>query len=185
METKTFTIAVSDWHKVSTNCAQLIFSEAKSYLEYLNMVCDKITARAFSIFTLLMPITSALIVFLVNQIMRSAGKFQFLTLFTVAIISALIVIMFQLGILIRGRGFMSLGHAPKDLCTDKFLGVTMQEDDSLKALLLGAIESYQKKISFNETQNSARIQSLNFCIKEIGLLLVSSALAAIIYFFIA
>jgi hypothetical protein len=62
-----FKIEVANWQSIKIENARHILLEAKDYLRYLPEAADKVTARAFTILTTLLPITSALLIFIVNQ----------------------------------------------------------------------------------------------------------------------
>lgn len=181
METKSFEMPVSDWTKVKIDNALFILNEAKDYLKNLSDISVRITARAFSILTVLIPITSALIAYLVGQSTKGISNIHFIIYYVSFIIIVLIVIMFFLGILINPRGYMPLGRRPVDLCSDEMLGVNLTAQLSIIALVLSEIETCQAKIDFNERQNIERTNLLKRCIKSVAILFALSSAALLTY----
>ncbi|HLP20464.1 MAG TPA: hypothetical protein VK174_09190 [Chitinophagales bacterium] len=181
MESQNFKIPVSDWTEVGIENAKFVLSEAQSYLRYLSDVSGRITARAFSILTVLATITSALIAFVVKQALDSPSTSNFITYYTVAIVIALIMIMFALGKVVMPRLYMPVGRSPVELCNDEMLGVTLEKNLSLVALIMNEIENNQNKIAFNERQNAERQTLLNYCLKVVGVLFALSTVTITIY----
>ena len=169
MTTDKFQIPVSDWTLVGIDNAKFVLLEAQTYAQYLSDVSSRITARAFSILTVLVPITSALIAYVVGQTMKDNPNY-FITYYIVLIVIGLIATMFFLGKTIMPRLFMPLGRKPIEICNDEMLGVTLSKKLSLISIVLNEIENCQQKIDFNELQNTSRNKMLNSCMKAIGIL---------------
>jgi hypothetical protein len=181
MESQNFKIPVSDWTEVGIDNAKFVLAEAQSYVKYLSDVSGRITARAFSILTVLATITSALIAFVVKQAIDSPTTNTFITYYTVAIVIVLIAIMFALGKVVMPRLFMPVGRSPIEISNDELLGVTMEKKLSFVALVMNEIENSQNKIDFNERQNAERQTLLNYCIKAVGVLFALSTVTITIY----
>ncbi len=58
---------IEDWTKIGLENSKFILEEARTYVSYLAEVGDKITSKAFTILTFVIPIESALMAFIVNE----------------------------------------------------------------------------------------------------------------------
>lgn len=182
MKTEKFEIKVDDWKLVGIENAKFVLNEAQAYVTYLSDVSSRITARAFSIIVLFFPIIGLFIAFIVKQSMNMPNSNQFLTFYTIAITIALIVIMYGLGKIVRPRLFKPIGRAPKEICNNELLGVTLEKELSMIAIVFNEIENCQDKIDYNEQQNEERTKNLDFYLKSIGFLFALSTMVTTIYF---
>lgn len=180
MTTEKYKIPVSDWKKVGIDNAKFILTEAQTYAKYVSEESGHITARAFSILTVLIPITSALIAFVVGQTMKGNPNY-FITCYIIAIVTGFIVIMFFLGKLVMPRLSMPLGRIPSNICTDEMLGINHTKELSMIVIVLNEIEDCQQKIEYNEDQNNLRTKKLHMCMKAIGILFAIAIIAIALY----
>jgi hypothetical protein len=167
-----FTIKVPDWTKININNAKFILGEAKDYVKYLNDASDKITNRAFAILAILIPITSALTIFIINEQVKPVDDYKDVCYLLYIVIIGLIAIMFGLSKIVFPRMFMPLGREPKDLCTKSFLGIDIEIKLAELSIILNEIEAAQLKIDYNEKQVSNRTYLLKFLMLSIGVMLI-------------
>lgn len=182
MKTENFKIPVTDWTNVKIENAKFVLAEAKDNLKYLDDQSSRISNRAFSILTVLVPITGALIAFVVGQIMKEAIQSAFIIWYVISIIVCLIAIMFLLGRLVMPRKFMSLGRPPKDICNDDMLGLSLSKELSMVAIVMNEIENCQQKIEYNEIQNDKRTKLLSRSMKSLILVFTLAIVTLIICF---
>lgn len=172
-----FKIQVPDWTKINPANARFILGEAKEYFAYTASESGKITERAFAMLAILVPITSALLAFAVNERLRLAFHDSVLTYLLAAVVVALITLMFGLGTLVFPRRFMAPGREPKELCTDAFLVADYAPADHELALVLSEIEGIQAKIDFNDPQNARRGTWLKWLMRGLGALFIAVVVA--------
>jgi hypothetical protein len=149
MTKNNFKIQVSDWTKINVDNAKFILEEAKDYVKYLSDASDKITNRAFAILAILIPITSALIVFVVNEGIKPVDSYE-------AIYNLLFIAIIAL----------------RDLCIKEFLGIDFDAELAKLSIVLGEIEASQVKIDYNEKQVSDRTKLLKYLMLSIGILFI-------------
>ena len=178
--TPKFQIPVSDWEEVKIENAKFVLTEAQTYAKDLSEASGHITARAFSILTIFIPITSALIAFVVGESMKGNPNY-FITFYIIVIVTSLIVIMFFLGKLVLPRLFMPLGRQPAAICSDEMLGVKLTKELSIIAIVLNEIEDCQQKIEYNECQNNQRIKMLERIMKAGGVLFAIAIITIAVY----
>ncbi len=183
MSPQKFKIEVSDWTKINVDNAKFILEEAKTYVKYLSDTSDKITNRAFAILAILIPLTSALIVFSVNERFKPVigEKVIFYLMFFVII--GLIAVMFGLSTIVFPRMFMPLGREPKQICTAEFLSVNFDIDLAKLSMILNEIENCQSKVDYNKSQNSRRTKQLKIAMLSLGLIFVIATSIIICYLF--
>lgn len=175
MEKKGFEIPVSDWSLVKIENAKFILNEAQNYVKYLSEVSQRITARAFSALTILVPITSALMAFVIREILEHE-KINYVVYYSLVIVITLIYVMYLLGKIVMPRMYMPVGRSPKELCDDNMLGVKDESELSFVALVLNEIEACQVKIDYNEEQNMERKGLLDKSLKIIALIFITSTI---------
>ena len=183
MATENFKIPVTNWTQVKIDNAKFILAEAKENLKFLDDQSSRISNRAFSILTILGPISGALIAFVVGQMMKEPLQTTFFTWYAITIIFCLIAIMLILGRLVMPRKFMSLGRPPKDICNDDMLGISLDKELSLIAIVMNEIENCQQKIEYNEIQNDERTILLRQSMKSLVLIFML-AIATLIFYFV-
>ena len=172
MSDQKFKIEVSDWTKISIDNAKFILEEAKSYVKYLSDASDKITNRAFAILAILIPITSAMLVFVVNEKVKPILSDNVIPYLLLSVIIGLIAIMFCLSKIVFPRMFMPLGREPKQIATDEFLAVNFDVELAKHSIVLNEIENCQSKVDYNKTQNSQRMKQLEYAMLSLGILFV-------------
>ncbi|MBU1759227.1 MAG: hypothetical protein KKB19_00100, partial [Bacteroidetes bacterium] len=169
-----FKIEITDWTNIDLVNAKFILSEAKDFCKYQNDNSDKITNRAFSILSILLPIVATLIIFIVKE--KSTPTFSDDLVFKLLsfVVIVLLIIMFFLSQVVFPRMFMPLGREPKDLCSSDFLGTTLKKENAQIALVLNEIEATQLKINYNKKQNLTRTTKLKWSLISIGILCLIS-----------
>jgi hypothetical protein len=172
-----YQIPVSSWKATKVENLKLVNEQGESYLKYLSEVSQRITARAYSIITVLVSINTALMIYLVSESAKTEIRNDFLFFFSLGVIVAIIVLIVITSRLIMPRSYMPVGRAPKEVCNDGMLGVNEADDElSLKAYLMNEIENCQVKIDFNESQNGQRNLLISKIVKWIiGLLIIFSS----------
>ena len=172
MSYQKFKIEVSDWTKINIDNAKFILDEAKAYVKYVSDVSDKITNRAFSILAILIPVTAALMVFVVNEKVKPVFSDKVIMNLLLLVIVGLIAIMFGLSKIVFPRMFMPLGREPKQICTPEFLSVNLDVKLAQLSIVLKEIENCQTKVDYNEGQNGRRTKQLEYAMLSIGFLFV-------------
>ena len=172
MSSKRFKIEVSDWTKINSDTARFILEEAKTYFRYLSDVSDKITARAFTILSILIPIASALIYYLVSQKLPSSTLNAPLQQLVYPVVTFLIIVLCMLIKLIFPRMAMPLGRDPQELCIPEFLGIDYDDKLANLSIVLNEIENVKSKIDYTEKQNRQRLTLLKACITILALFFV-------------
>jgi hypothetical protein len=183
MTPQKFKIEVSDWTKINIESAKFILEEAKTYVKYLSDTSDKITNRAFAILAILIPITSALIVFSVNERFKPLIGDKVISYLMLFVIIGLIATMFGLSSIIFPRMFMPLGREPKQICTPEFLSVNFDIELAKLSMVLNEIENCQAKVDYNKSQNSNRTKQLKHAMLSLGLIFVIATSTLIGYLF--
>jgi hypothetical protein len=172
MSEKKFKIQVPDWTKINIDNAKFILAEAKEYVRYLSDESNKITNRAFAILAILIPITSAVMIFVVNNAIKPVDGYKNITYLLFIVIIVLIGIMFGLSKIVFPRMFMPLGRQPREICISEFLGVDFDAELAKLSIVLGEIEASQVKIDYNEKQNVYRTTLLKYLMLSIGILFI-------------
>ncbi len=178
-----FKISVEDWTKINSENAKFILEEAKDYTKYLSDSSDKITNRAFAILAILIPITSALIIFVVNEEIKPVDGYKTITYLLFVVIMGLIAIMFGISKIVFPRMFMPLGREPRDMCSEDLLGVGLTDDLAKLSIILSEIEASQVKIDYNEQQIAHRTTLLKNLMLSIGILFALIVLTLLVLLF--
>lgn len=173
-------ISVSDWKKVEIENIKFILTEAQAYFRFLSEAKIRITTRAFSIITILIPLSCLLIAFIIKSIDNEQfTNKQFVFLGTIILIN-LLYILYGLGKIIMPKKSMPFGREPFKLFQEeRLLGLNYDKELSMKALILNEIEDTQNKIEYNKENNQALQFQLNRSMKLIGYLFIGSTIAII------
>ena len=173
-----FTIDITEWKTVNIESAKYILHESNTYLKYQVDSTDKITNRAFSILTLLIPITSVIVAFFINEKYKPVYCDRSLNILLLIVLVALISIMFFLGKLVFPRLFMPLGREPRVIAIQDFL----INADSYLALVLAEIETAQERMDYNEIEIAARVKTLKNSMISLWAIFIFAVLAAMLFF---
>jgi hypothetical protein len=183
MEKQMWRIDAADWTLIPVENATFILEEAKDMVAYTIEINEKISARAFSIFSILLPITSALIAVLVNEKLKPAMNDAMIIFLLFFIISGLIIIMYGLGKIIFPRDLYPSGREPRQVCIPEFLAQGGLDATQAKlAVIVNEIENCQLKISGNNTINTKRIADLKMVMMALGLMFALSTLILAVHF---
>lgn len=180
---KPYYVPVSDYRKAGIENCKFIYQNAFEYVKDTTERSNRITVRAFSIITILIPITSAIIAFLYNQVQTGSINKPILFSLTVIVVLCLLVIMLMLGSVIFPRLFMPVGREPKLVADDEMLGVSLEKEYALIALYINEIENCQAKIEYNLLQNLNRTRLLKKAMLSLLALMFSYVITLVTLFF--
>jgi hypothetical protein len=155
---------ISDWTKIPKEIATLYLSQADAALKETVETSKTITAKADRIFSIVLPIFSALVAFLFNSIAQK--KFTQLELAAgLALIPLVICLYFSYKNI--GKYEVAVpGLHPKHLMTDGNLNPNLKENEQqLISLTLLICESIQDKIDRNIAINTSRTNKNVFALK--------------------
>lgn len=168
-----FKIVSPDWTKIDVANAKFILQEAKDYLKCQEDNSQRITNRAFTILSILIPILTALLVFIVQQKIHPSFNFGFVVFLCCSVI-ALMMVMFLLAKIVFPGYFFTVGRPPRDLCIPEFLGFGIETELAHLALILNEIEANQYKIDCNGAQIIQRTNRLKFAMIVLGLIVIDT-----------
>jgi len=175
-------INVSDWKSIEIENIKFILTEGQSYFKFLSDAKIRITSKAFSIITILIPICSILTAYISKSISNEQFTNKGLVCFVIAILIMLLYILFRLGKIIKPKNSMPFGREPFELFKDeRMLGINWDKDLSIKALVIAEIENTQAKIEYNRENNKHIQEELDKSMMLIGYLFVAATVAIIAY----
>lgn len=175
-----FTLPTTNWENIPLENALFILNEGKDIINGLAERSNRITERAFSIINLLIPIILALIGISFNASIKSSlPGVIFLGLITA--ICSLILVVVKLGNIITPRLYHMSGREPKEISTNKLLGLSENPQNSYLALILIEIEHTQEKIEYNKNVNVSRSKTLKECIRIVAATLSAATILLLIY----
>lgn len=179
--TQPWTLELGNWTEANIQSLELIHRKANDAFDYTINVAEKISARAFTFISILIPIISLIIGLLGKQLFEqdaapSSLLISVMLLLCIPALSSLAALIW----LIFPRKFMGRGREPQHLADAVFI----QTDDYSKAeqytaLLIGEIEDLQHKIHYNDQINFRRIRILKWVLWVISISLFSSLLLLI------
>jgi hypothetical protein len=180
-----WSLKISDWTKSNVKSLEFIHSKANEAFSYTTNVADKISSRAFTFISILVPIISLIIGLLGNQIVEPTKSIPS----TVLIVALIICVpsVLSLGALIWmifPKKFMHAGREPKNIAIPQVIqDDSFTQDEQYLALLIGEIEGLQKKISTNEELNNKRLKILKWVLRIISISLFLSIIILFYYSF--
>lgn len=183
-----WSLEISDWTKSNVKSLELIHTKANEAFNYTTNVADKVSSRAFTFISIIVPIISLIIGLLGNQIVEPTKSIPS----TVLIVALIICVpsVLSLGALIWmifPKKFMHAGREPKKLAIPQFIqDDNFSSDEQYLSLLISEIEDLQLKIDYNKLINSKRLKVLKWVLRIISASLFLSIIILFYYsFFIA
>lgn len=158
---KTWRTDVQEWTKINKDLINFYLNQAESELKSSLDVHDKITQRAFTILTILIPVLSISFGYLIHQI-SGHNTDKFILVIAIAALFAAMVALFNLIRLIFPRQWMVMGRQPKEI----FISAVIDNNKELTpeqlhiGIVMREIEDIQYKIDYNWEHNETRLKTL-------------------------
>ncbi len=150
-----WTTDIKNWTKVSKDTADLMLSQCEAILSDNVDTSKSISAKAEKLIAILVPIASAIIVYL----LKSGQTFNFLTL-----TAGVAFIILGLSIYFAYQNFKHYtiyipGDLPKNLVASKFIDNEFSQDQQYINMILSICENVQARIDANEPLNKKRVDN--------------------------
>jgi hypothetical protein len=163
---------------VDKDIAQFILEQGEKALRHTIDVSDKATNRAFSMLLILLPVSSTIIGFLINEIKKArpyqhADIYFFCTLAIICIVALIYIIK-----VVYPRNTMEIGREPKNIAVSNMLQGDKSSEEKLRVIKLNEIKNCQYKIDYNRKQNAERVLLVSKITKYVG---ISALIAIAIY----
>lgn len=176
-------LEVSDWQKIDLENAKFILNQGTEYVKYLSEVNEKTTTRVFTLLSILLPIESALIAFLISATLKDSIDDYVLSDLILFEIFAIIVVMFVLGSIALPRLYKPVGREPYEIWqNEQLLGIDYDKAKAQLSIILNELDNCQSKIQYNQQKNHGRIQKLKICMLAIGVLLMVAVITLSLHF---
>jgi hypothetical protein len=164
---------IINWTKLDKPLADFFLNQAEQNLKSTLDLSDRITTRAVSILTIIIPITVLNAGFLLTQLFNHPSSSKYLVWFALAGLLALAVVLIVLAKLITVRQWMAPGGLPREIFTSHMLDNDLSNAHQYVASVMGEIERVQIKIDFNRAQNAQRLNILKWTIWFIAMAFVT------------
>lgn len=167
---------IKDWSKINKDLINFYLNQAESELKASLDVHDKVTQRAFTILTILIPILSLSFGYLIRQISEHNTD-KFLLVIAIICLIAVIFALYNLIRLIFPRHWMIIGRQPKEIFVSSLVdNDTLTPEQLHIGIVMGEIENIQYKIDSNWIQNEERLKIL----KQVIWIIVSTLIFIIV-----
>lgn len=167
---------IQDWTKLTKDIVLFYLTQAESNLKSCLELSDRITTRAFSLLTIIIPIITLTLGYLLKQIIEGNANYWLLLISITCLIISFVCLYFLVK-LIFPRGWMPLGRQPNEIFTSHMVDNDLDQDKKYIAIVMGEIECIQTKIDYNKLQNNKRLKYL-----KIVLVLISTAFVIVMIF---
>ena len=176
---------IQDWTKLTKDTVNFCLSQAELSLKSSIEASDRISTRAFSILTVVIPIITLSIGYLFKQITEHNADNYILSLAIFCLFFCFMSLFFLIRIIFP-RNWMSLGGQPKEIFTSNMLDNDFEPELKFIAIVMGEIQAIQLKIDFNRASNYKR---LNYLKAVIWILSITFLIASVfevrqLFFFI-
>lgn len=146
---------IENFENITVEDAKFLFSQAEKKLDDTIKVSDTITARSYSIITVLVGILTAVSGVFLKSVLEKGINRSELILESVGVIYLIGCLLFLIWN-VSATKYWTLGSEPQHLCRNKFF-----EDDLPKNLIsvylyINEIENYQERITVNLEKNRNR-----------------------------
>ena len=178
-------LSLENWEGTNVESLKYILQEAQKNLSHTLKENDKLTARGFTLLSIIIPIVSLSLAFLLKDILDAEGQVHHIMRYFV--LGTLIILTFCLFFLIRvifPRNIMYDGREPIDIAPEFLESNELSQEQLYPALLIGEIEVFQQKIDWNNKQNFRRIKQLKTTIWVISCTLAMVILSLIVLGFV-
>lgn len=152
---------IQNWTRINKDLINFYLNQAEAELKASLDVHDKVTQRAFTILTILIPVLSISFGYLIRQ-MSEHNADKFLLVIAILVLIAASVALFFLIQLIFPRQWMILGRQPKEI----LISAAVDSNDELTpeqlyvGIVMGELENIQYKIDYNWAYNIQRLKIL-------------------------
>lgn len=158
--------------------AQFILEQGEKTLRHTIEISDKTTARAFNMLLILLPISSTVIGFLINEV-KNAKSYKEIDIYFFGCITIICTVALMYVVkLIYPRKTMEIGREPKNIAVNNMLQNDKSPEEKLRVIKLNEIRNCQYKIDYNRKQNAQRIQMVSNLTKYTG---ISALIAVALY----
>jgi hypothetical protein len=179
---------IQDWTKITKDMVNFYLNQAEAELKSTLDLHDKITTRAFALLTILIPITTLTIGYIIRQIAEKNAD-KYLLAVAVVCLYATISCLYLLIRLVFPRQWLSSGRPPKDIFTSQMIDTPHEYTDEQRyvGIVMREIENIQYKITFNDATSIPRLYSLRVVIITLSttFFLIALLLVRQLCFFIA
>lgn len=146
---------IKDWTKISKETADLMLSQCEAVLADNVDTAKSISAKAEKLLSILVPIASAIVVYL----LKSGQTFNFLTL-TASISFVLLGLSIYFAYLNFKHYEIAIpGDFPKKLVLSKFIDNDLSKEQQYISMVLSICENIQERLDVNAPINDKRIDN--------------------------
>ena len=146
---------IKNWNKISDKTASLLINQCETALKETNDTAKGISVRADKIISILLPIASGIIIYILNTPITKANIFLVLTGFF-----SLIVIVFSLWLSYKSYKRYEVaipGQFPEKILRSKFIDNDFDEKQQYLNLVVNICEDIQDRIDFNISKSNIRM----------------------------
>lgn len=173
---------VTDWTKSNIRTLEFMHTKAQQSYEYSVDVANRITSRAFTFISILIPIISVTFGLVSNQIIDGTSTTWITGILLVTTIF-LTWALWRFISLIMPRAFMHDGREPKEICNPEMIqDDRFTEEQQFISLLRDELTALQHKITSNKEQNRKRMYTLKKLILALSYWAISIISFFLIYF---
>lgn len=168
---KEWTLNLEYWNETNPETLKYVLQEAQLNLDHTLAENDKLTARAFTLVSIIIPVLSLAIGYMVkdmaNTLEERHALLEFLSLIAMSVLSYVLFLLIKI---IVPRNIMYSGREPKELVTvDNLQSNELSHSDLYISMLISEVEWFQARIEHNDYQNELRIEKLNTAINAISI----------------
>lgn len=177
---KTWKTDVVQWDKITNETASLILEEGETVLKETVETAKSISEKADRLITILLPIASAIIIFLINNI--NPFKFNFLNVSAILILPVVFVSLWYCYQNFKHYDIAIPGFPPSHTLISKLLDNSFTDRQQYLNMVITLCENTQDRIEINETLNVSRTRYSRMAIKWLFLIPFCPVLSAVLLF---
>ena len=156
-----YRIELKNWKTANLESLKFILEHGLEHLEQTVEISNKITARAFTILSVLIPVLSVMLGILFNYQFEKTENMppEGLMIVSVILIFPLLYCLVLLIRLIFPRLIQPLGRPPAELDDPDYLeNPEYNKNQQYLLMIINEIDNCQNKIAFNDASNTKRIK---------------------------
>jgi len=166
------------YNKITKESASLILDQTSSLLEETVDTAKRISLKAEKIITIVLPIASAILVYLINSIPKDG-----INILTLSAIFAFIVLCISLGYSYQNFKHYEIavpGISPKTVLNSKFINTKFKEWEQYTNLVMVIGENIQDRIEVNDVLNTSRTRNNRIALKFLFGIILCPFLAVVV-----
>ena len=172
---------IVEWEKIGKDVSALMLKQCETLLKETIETAKTISTRAEKLISIILPIVSALIVYVIKNGWCEITSYLSITaIVTIAVLLTSLIYAYKA---FKPYDVYISGEYPKNIVTSELLNTDLPKSEQYLTVFLNICENIQLRIDNNDTRNEMRQKDINASLKALALLTITPIVSLIVYLF--